>query len=867
MRKLLAFVLLLLIGLEGIASHIVGGEMIYRYLGPGSTPNSSRYTITLRLFRDELCPPPCAPMPTEVLIGIFNNDDGNQYPGPGLASEVRRTSVDRANTGQPPPCVVNPPTLLYNIAEYTQTFELPNNAKGYTAAYQTCCRVSPLTNVFNTGAFNSGTGSTYSCTIPGTDAINTKFNNSPEFTKGVSPICEGKPFTMDFSVDDPDEGDSIVYTFCEAYDGGKALSSAPINPEGPPYKSVPYINGFTAGNPMGPGVTIDSKTGFITGIAPEVGRYVVCVCANEYRNGKLISVHRKDFIVNVASCDFAGAQLDPEYNFCNSLTVSFQNLNTSSLNQSFTWDFGDGTTSTEATPTHTYSDTGTYVLKLMVNKGQPCVAATQAIVRVYPNMAANFSFAGGCVGKPSQFTDRSVTTHGKIAAWQWNFGDTISTEPNPRITFRNTGSRNVQLIVTNSKGCQETIVKAIDITNKPSMDLKFRDTLICRNEQVQLEALGFGKFSWTPNINISGANGATPTVSPTATTTYTVLLDIDGCTNTDSVRIRVADGVTVSAMQDTLVCATDSIQLQVNTNGLAYTWTPASSLSAADVLSPKAAPAETTTYRITATIGNCTAFDEVQVRVAPYPMVSAGRDTLICYGTEAQLLGSTNASRFSWAPVLSAQANTLNPRVRPLGSQQFVLTANNTTGCTKAVKDTVSVVVLEPMRAFAGNDTAVVVGQNLQLQATGGLTYQWLPPTGLSNPNIANPTVRFASPADSIRYTVIAANEAGCLDSASIVVRVYPADQRIFVPTAFSPNGDGLNDFFKVIPAGITNITTLQVFNRWGQLVFQTNDVRRGWDGRINGQLQQTGTYVWVVQGTDYIGKKFSEKGMVTLVR
>ncbi|OLY93600.1 gliding motility-associated C-terminal domain-containing protein [Cnuella takakiae] len=863
MRKLLAFVLLLLLGLEGFASHIVGGEMIYRYKGPGAAPNTSQYTITLRLFRDELCPPPCAPMPNEVLIGIFDNDEGSQY----LATEVRRTSVDRANTGQPPLCVVNPPTLLYNIAEYTQTFELPNNAKGYTAAYQTCCRVSPLTNVFSTGAPNSGTGSTYSCNIPGSDAIGTKFNNSPEFTKAVSPICEGKPFTMDFSVQDPDEGDSIVYTFCEAHDGGRALSSAPINPDPPPYKSVPYISGFSAGSPMGSAVTINESTGIITGVAPQLGRYVVCVCAYEYRNGQLISIHRKDFIVNVASCDFAGAQLDPEYNFCNSLTVAFQNLNSSTLNQSFFWDFGDGQTSTEAAPSHTYSDTGTYVLKLMVNKGQPCVDSTQAIVRVYPTMSADFSFAGGCVGKPTQFTDRSVTTHGSIAAWQWNFGDTTSTDPNPRITFRNMGARNVQLIVTNSKGCQETIVKAIDITNKPTMDLRFRDTLICRNDQVQLEAFGLGKFSWTPNINISGANTATPIVSPASTTTYTVLLDIDGCINTDSVKIRVTDGVTVSAMADTLICATDSIRLMATTNGLKYQWSPAPSLSASDILMPNAAPTENTTYRITASVGSCSAFDEVEVRVAPYPLVSAGRDTLICYGTEAQLNGSTNASRYSWTPVAPAQAGNLNPRVRPFSSQQYILTGSNAIGCTKGVRDTVSVVVLPPVEAFAGNDTAVVVGQNLQLQATGGITYQWQPATGLSNANIANPIVQFAAPTDSIRYTVLVANEAGCIDSASMMVRVFRADLRFFVPTAFTPNGDGLNDLFRITPAGIANVTALRVFNRWGQLVFQTSDVRKGWDGRINGELQKTGTYVWTVQGVDYTGKQFAEKGTITLIR
>lgn len=868
MRKIFTFCLLVLACATAFASHIVGGEMFYVYIGPGSAAGTNKYRITLRLFRDELCPPPCAEMPERVWIGIFDNGTGRQYPGPtSLYFEVKGSAPAPVGIGDNPQCVVNPPKLNYNVAEYTFTVDLPANAKGYTATYQTCCRVNPMTNVFNTGAVGSGTGSTYSCSIPGTDALGAGgTNNSPVFSTSVSPICQGKPFTMDFSVKDPD-GDAVIYSFCEAFNGGSATSASNINPAPPPYRSVPYINGFSAATPLGNAASIDPKTGIISGIAPAVGRYVVCVCASEYRNGKLISIHRKDFIVNVANCDYAGAQLYPSYTFCKTLTASFQNLNNSTLNESFFWDFGDGSTSTETAPSHTYADTGTYTIKLEVNKGQPCAASTTAKVRVYPFFNADFSFAGGCVNKPTSFTDRTTTTYGTVASWEWNFGSGTSTMQNPQFTFNATGPKYVQLIATSTKGCQDTIVKTVDITDKPFIDLRFRDTLICKGDRLQLEALGLGNFSWTPATAITNANTAKPTVSPDITTSYVVKLDQEGCINFDTVKVRVTDQVIIQGRPDTTICATDSLQLGALTNGLQFRWSPAIGISNPDILYPKAAPKTTTTYTLRATVGGCNNTDDIKITVVPYPLVDAGKDTLICYNTEAQLMGSTNAEQFNWSPAAQLSDASLSPRVRLTATQAFVLSGTSSLGCPKPTRDTVVVNVLPPVNAFAGRDTAVIIGQPLQLQASGGVDYHWYPPFGLSDPKIANPVAVYDGAADSIRYTVVVTNEAGCIDSAAVVVRVFKTEPRIFVPTAFTPNGDGNNDIFRPIPVGMSRIEYFQVYNRWGELVFQSTDGRSGWDGRINGSLQGTGTFVWLVKGVDFTGKIFSAKGTVTLIR
>jgi gliding motility-associated-like protein len=191
----------------------------------------------------------------------------------------------------------------------------------------------------------------------------------------------------------------------------------------------------------------------------------------------------------------------------------------------------------------------------------------------------------------------------------------------------------------------------------------------------------------------------------------------------------------------------------------------------------------------------------------------------------------------------------------------------DTLGCPKAVSDTVIVTVLPKVNAFAGNDTAVVVGQPLHLTATGGINYVWSPPTALSDFTIADPTAVYDGSIDSIRYTVRVSDEKNCFDSASMTVKIFKTNPQIFVPTAFSPNGDGINDQFRPIGVGIKTIEYFRVYNRWGQLVFSTTVNGNGWDGKIGGKLQSTNTFVWIVKGIDYLDKPFFRKGNVTLIR
>ena len=807
MKKILfAFFLVFSIS-EAFATHISGGEMIYEYQGPGAAPNSKQYRITLRLFRDDdATAQGGAQIPTFVYIGIFNNDNYSQFPGAGQYYTV---NISNGTGGEPVPvdpapvCMVNPPPLAYHVGFYTFTVDLPNNNSGYTAAYQTCCRIFPLMNVLTAQQPAQGEGSTYICSIPGNNSLPVGNNSSPQFATQLTRVCHGNPFTFNFSATDPDS-DSLVYFFCNAYNRGNSTNSTPVNPATPPYQSVVYTNGYTATNPLGSAATINSKTGIISGIAPaDVGRYVVCVCIIEYRNGVLIGIHRKDFILGVYDCDIPSAELNPVQTTCDGFTVSFQNQGSEANIQNWYWTFGDpasgiNDTSFSQTPTHTFSDTGIYTIHFVVNRNLPCSDSVDAIVRVYPGFFPDFSVQGQCKDRPIKFNDNTITNYGTVTPWTWYFGDPgsgaadSSNLQNPTHVYTASGSYHVILKVGNSKGCTGTVEKDISVTDGPALSVS-NDTLICSLDTLQLTAIGSGTFLWSPNYMINDVNSATPLVSPDVTTTYTVkLTDAFGCEGQDTVRINVVSFVTLFKPNDSTVCAGDPVVLKIISDALQYNWTPAASLNDPTLKNPTARPPNPTTYHVVANIGKCVAEADININTVPYPVANAGLDQEICYGNSTQLQAS-GGSIYAWNPTIFLDNPRIaNPRVvNPTAGVRYVVTVRDTLGCPKASKDTV-VVLVDRLTAYIGHiDTSVVLGQPLQLNAYGGINYLWTPSTWLDDPNISNP---IALPQDNIRYFVRVSNNIGCFANGSIMVYVYKIPADLYVPSAFTPGG--LNKIF-----------------------------------------------------------------------
>ena len=845
------------------ARHITGGEMIYEYIGPGSSANSARYRITLMLFRDENCAN-CAVMPAEVTIALFNIDNNQIFS----IDNVSISSTQVLPINALPLCITSAPVLNYTVGFYSFNIDLPANNSGFTGAYQTCCRIDNIENI------PDGIGATYTCKIPGTNNRQAGFTDkSPRFSRSISVVCYRKPFTLDFRATDSD-GDSLVYSLCDAYNGGSATSAANITPSAPPYGSVGYTGGYSGTRPLGNEATINSRTGIISGIAPDAGKYVVSVCVSSYRNGAYISEHRKDFIVTVAACDFAGAQLLPAYLSCDGFTFDFENLNTSPLNLTYYWDFGDGDTSSSPTPTHTYAVAGVYTLKLVVNRGLPCSDSTSSPLRVFPGYFPGFTENSPiCKDKPLQFTDVTTANYGTPNSWRWDFGDTqtladTSRLKNPVYTYTVPGTYNATLIVASDKGCVDTVIKAVTIVDKPVFAVT-NDTLICSIDTLRLNAVAgsSGNVVWTPNYNINDLNSFSPLVSPDVTTTYYVsFVDNSGCATTDSVRVNVVNFVTLSLGGDTTICRTDAITLTPNSDALKYVWTPGATLNDPNIKNPIAIPtAAATTYHVTASIGKCVADDEITIRTVPYPNANAGADTLICFGKSAQLHAS-GGSIYSWSPTaFLTSPNIPNPvSVSPTASVVYVVTVRDVLGCPKPVMDTIIVNVARIIANAGPRDTSVVIEQPLQLFATGSTSYSWSPSTWLSDPNIANP---ISLPQDNIQYVVKVSNSIGCFSYDTINVLLFKVKPDLYVPTAFTPNGDGLNEVLRPKALGLKSVDAFIVYNRWGQMLYSTTDIGAGWDGTFGGAAQAAGTYVWFAQGTDYKNAKLERKGTAVLIR
>lgn len=198
------------------------------------------------------------------------------------------------------------------------------------------------------------------------------------------------------------------------------------------------------------------------------------------------------------------------------------------------------------------------------------------------------------------------------------------------------------------------------------------------------------------------------------------------------------------------------------------------------------------------------------------------------------------------------------------GAFEASLHAISTNGC---FSDTFHVPVnITDIGLFAGNDTLIARDQPLQLnaQTTGnGLQFTWSPATGLTAPNSADPIAYIQE--DQVYYLTVTSSE-GCLEKDTLYVKVY-AGPEFYVPTAFSPNNDGRNDVFRAISPGVPQLDFFRVWNRWGQEVFRTQSLSGAWDGNFKGTPMPAGTYVWMIQGTDYTGRLFNRRGTVTIVR
>lgn len=194
------------------------------------------------------------------------------------------------------------------------------------------------------------------------------------------------------------------------------------------------------------------------------------------------------------------------------------------------------------------------------------------------------------------------------------------------------------------------------------------------------------------------------------------------------------------------------------------------------------------------------------------------------------------------------------------GNYQILLSAEGVNGCSSTVtKD----LLINSAHANAGNDTIIARNTLFQLHGSGGVSYSWSPAAGLNNANISDPITKITN---DTRFFLTVKNEEGCVDTASVKATVFNGSA-IYVPTAFTPNHDGLNDILKPFYVGIKTLYYFTVYNRWGEKVFSTTDMNQGWDGSWKQTVENGSAYVWVLKAVDMLGKMYNLKGSFILLK
>ncbi len=264
-----------------------------------------------------------------------------------------------------------------------------------------------------------------------------------------------------------------------------------------------------------------------------------------------------------------------------------------------------------------------------------------------------------------------------------------------------------------------------------------------------------------------------------------------------------------------------------------------------------------------------------------YPQAIIPKDTTICFGTAANLNATILiGTSYQWVNsssifnagngVVTELPFSINAKSAPSKKTDYIISVSNA-GCPNILYDTIHVNVLSALSINAGHDTTILKNQPLQLNATlsdGRLVnYIWTPSIGLNNTTIANPISLLDGSISTLRYTVSAIDSLGCSATDNLLVTVINSGPEIYVPTGFTPNGDGKNDGLKPTVYGITKQYYFSVYNRWGQQIFFTTEIGKAWDGFWNGVAQPSGAYVFVAEGVDFLGKRITRTGTAVLIR
>jgi gliding motility-associated-like protein len=598
-----------------------------------------------------------------------------------------------------------------------------------------------------------------------------------------------------------------------------------------------------------------------------------------------------------------GFQMVPDTG-CTALTVSFPSVLGAVLYQ---WDFGDGGSATGANPVHTFVNASavpaTYTIQLIATNAFTCVDTTYGNVLIYPQPSAGFSSSvtQGCPNLSVNFTNTSTGA----VSYLWNFddGSPIDAAPSPSHVFVNTSTSvsdtfNVQLIATSGFGCSDTVIHTIIVY--PSVASNFTaNTPICSPSAATFNNLSAGGANYNWNF---GDGNSSNLFSPTnsyinpgpAPLVFNITLTVTssfGCADTMTQPYTVYPTPVASFTATPLVQTYPATTVTfTNTTGSAASYTNTwdfGDSNGSSLISPGAYSYGTWgTYNATLIVSNGFCSDTAMQTVTIIPPVPVAAFTGSFEGCRPLTITPVNNSQFATSYLWDfgdgiGTSTATNPTYTYYNPGNYTITLTATgPGGTNSVLGVDSAIVHDiPLAAFTASPlvvSALTDAVNCLNLSSGASSYVWNFGDGSSD-NAVNPS-HIYSTEGAYQISLIAISSFGCRDTFNLPGMItVESTTEITVPNAFTPNAGGgnggsfaeddlSNDVFHPNVAGVKKYQ-LSIYNRWGELIFESLDTKIGWDGYYRGELCQQDIYVWKIKATSNTGEVIVKTGDVTLLR
>ncbi len=560
---------------------------------------------------------------------------------------------------------------------------------------------------------------------------------------------------------------------------------------------------------------------------------------------------------------------------CAPYTLEFINNSTSA--KSFIWDFGDGSPlSNDTNARHTFTVPGVYTVNLYAHNDSSCVTddtSRMQIVVLYaelPDIVTEDTIL--CSFTQAIEIGVTINNPGPNQKIFWEGAGMLS--PADRSRIRVNPSVNTVFYVT-VKDTLEGIC-GLSVTDSVVIDLSPRvlvihnkDSVVCEGTRVSIKALGMPGYSyhWSPSTGLSDSTALEPDITIFQPQQYILTGSYPGCPDT-SVGIsfgmhympRVDLGPDRTICQDTRVGLESSVQPY--RSDYSYQWSPVTpNLEYSDLPHTYFMSDTTITYYLTVkTPIGCTGIDSIRILVYPGHFGAIIADTGLCLPDFIQLWAE-GGTEYAWTPAYGLSDTTLaRPVAAPETSTDYTVYIRDRHGCLDSQQVSVQVY---PAAVIQMPDTVnVYSGERYHVEPeTNGMYFSWFPPSGLSTDRVADP---WMSPEVRTRYFVTARTEHGCTVEDSIDIQVLCTIMDM--PNAFTP-GSGSNGLFKPSRRGMAELKRFTVFNRWGEKMFETTDLEKGWDGRYKDHPQPIGVYVYIIEAITACGDPYYKEGNVTLIR